>query len=263
MSKRFKLSSLSLLAGTITLIGLSSQSFAATELTFCTEDKDQPPYVIGDAGILDQNPGVAVEMVNMAAKRIGVSVKFKRAPWKRCLAILEKGEVDGVFMGSYKKARMKFGAYPMAGGNVDPSRRLTESSYSLYRLKGSAPNWDGKAFSGIDGKVGAPLGYSIVKDLEKKGLKMEESKGTPTDFKKMTLKRIVAAAALTNVGDALLESGDFPNVEKVETPLVTKPYYVLLSNQLVKANKDLAEKFWKEIGNIRENEAKTMAKKYR
>ncbi len=262
MSKYLKLSSLSLVAGTLALSALSSPAIAATDLTFCTEDKDQKPYVIGVSGILDSNPGLAVEMIQIVAGRTDINVKFVRAPWKRCLAVLEKGEVDGVFMGSFKKARMKFGAFPMANGDVDPSRRLALSSYSLYRLKGTTPNWDGKAFSGIDGKVGAPLGYSIVKDLEKKGLKMEESKGTSTDFKKMGLKRIVAAAALTNVGDALIESGDFPNVEKVETPLVTKPYYLLLSNQLVAKNKDLTENIWKELANVRENEAKALAKKY-
>ncbi len=256
-----KFSFSSFLAGTVIAVTMSGTSHAAANLTLCTEDKDQSPYVIGASG-LASNPGIAVEIIQKAAERVGASTKIIRAPWKRCLSILEKGEVDGVFLGSYKKEREKFGAFPMAGGNVDPSRRVSMSSYSLYRLKGGSASWDGKAFSGIDGKVGAPLGYSIVKDLEKKGLKMEESKGTETDFKKLSSKRIVAAAALTNVGDALIESGAFPNIEKVETPLVSKPYYLLLSKQLMKAEKDMAEKFWNEIASIRDADGKALAKKY-
>ena len=57
--------------------------------------------------------------------------------------------------------------------------------------------------------------------------------------------------------------GNFPNIEKVETPLVTKPYYVLLSNQLVAKDDSLANNFWKAIGEIRENEGKTLIKKYK
>ncbi len=262
-SKIMNATVLSALTGVLTLTLISSSATAATELSFCTEDKDQAPYVIGEGAKLKaSNPGLSVEMVRMAAERAGATATISRAPWKRCLSLLEKGEVDGVFMGSFKKARMKLGAYPMAGGDADPSRRLTMSSYSLYRLKGTSPNWDGKAYSGIDGKVGAPLGYSIVKDLKKHGLKVEESKGTPTDFKKMVAKRVVAVAAQTTTGDQLLASGNFPNIERVETHLVTKPYYVLLSNQLVGSNKDLADNFWKAIGDIRENEAKTIVKKY-
>lgn len=256
-----KISLLSVFTGTLMAALTSTSVQAATDLTLCTEDKDQAPYVIGASG-LAANPGIAVEIIQKAAGQMGVTTKIIRAPWKRCLSVLEKGEVDGVFLGSFKKERMKFGAFPMAGADVDPERRVSKSSYSLYRLKGTSANWDGKAFSGIDGKVGAPLGYSIVKDLEKKGLKMEESKGTETDFKKLTSKRIVAAAALTNVGDALIEGGAFPNVEKVETPLVTKPYYLLLSNQLVAANKEMTEKFWNEIAKVREAEGKALFKKY-
>lgn len=259
-----KISSLSVSLGLAVLAGFSTNAYAAAEISFCTEDKDQAPYVLGDGTSLkDTNPGLSIDIVELAAKRVGSSATFMRAPWKRCLALMEKGEVDGVFMGSFKKDRMKLGAYPMADGNVDPSRRLTMSSYSLYRLKGSAPTWDGKAYSGIDGKVGAPLGYSIVKDLTKHGLKVEESKGTPTDFKKLEAKRIVAVAAQTTTGDQLMESGDFPNIEKVETPLVTKPYYVLLSNQLVAKDAALADSFWKAVGDIRENEGKTLIKKYK
>ena len=261
-SNSLKLSAFSF--GLIALAGFSSTAHSAGEMSFCTEDKDQAPYVLGNGTSLqDTNPGLSIEIVEMAAKRVGVKATFMRAPWKRCLALMEKGTVDGVFMGSFKKDRMKLGAYPMAGGDVDPSRRLTMSSYSLYRLKGTSPSWDGKAYSGIDGKVGAPLGYSIVKDLKKHDLKVEESKGTPTDFKKLVAKRIVAVAAQTTTGDQLMGSGDFPNIEKVETPLVTKPYYVLLSNQLVAKDASLANNFWKEIGAIRENEGKTLITKYK
>ncbi|MEH6496416.1 MAG: transporter substrate-binding domain-containing protein [Pseudomonas marincola] len=263
MLKNILLSSVCALVGITVFVSLNSEALAATEWTFCTEDKDQAPYVIGGgASIKDSNPGLAVEMINMAATQVGAKVTITRAPWKRCLAVLEKGEVQGVFMGSYKKARMKFGAYPMAGGDVDPSRRLALSSYSLYRLKGTSPSWDGKAFSGVNGKVGAPLGYSIVKDIEKHGVEVQESKGTHTDFKKLNAKRVIAVAALTNVGDALMESGDFPDVEKVKTPLATKPYYVLLSNQLMSSNKDLGEKFWNALAAVREKDGKTLMKKY-
>jgi len=127
--------------------------FAATELTIAYEDKEQPPYYMGNSqDVLTANPGVAVEMIKMLEKKIpDLKVKFVRYPWKRCLAGLGKNSVDGIFNSSYKEDRLDVGWYPTVDkthkGQPDTKRRLCTMTYSLYALKGVNIGWDGKKFN--------------------------------------------------------------------------------------------------------------------
>ena len=225
----------------------------ARDLTIACENKQDFPTVMGNsATVLPENPGMGVEAIYRLEKKLNIKINIKRLPWKRCLAEMEKGHIDGVFTASYKEKRKQFGLYPEVDGKVDPSRRFTSASYALYRLKGSDVKYDGENFH-IKGKVGAPLGYSIVDDLKKKGLTVDESPNTLNDFKKMVKGRIEAVAALEMTGDYYLMINQDLNekIEKVLPLIVEKPYYFMLSHQLYKENKDLAEKIWDTIAEIR------------
>jgi len=235
----------------------------SVDLKFCAENKNQAPYIVGESNVvLEDFPGLVVEMVMLAGSRLNAKTTFMRASWKRCLLLLKKGAVDGVFMGSFNPDRQKIAVFPMIGGKIDPSRRIVTSSYSFYRLKGTSPNWDGEAFSGKWGGIGAPRGYSIVNDLRNRGLTLREYDSPPDVFHGLTRKEISAAAIHTSTGDLLIRSGLFPAIERLRIPIVTKHYYIMLSHSLFEREQNLAENFWKEIAIIRENEAKQMIKKY-
>jgi len=237
----------------------------ARDLTIACENKQDFPTVMGNSkNVLKENPGMGVEAVYRLEKRLNIKIHIKRLPWKRCLAEMQKGHVDGLFTASYKEKRKQYGRYPEMNGKVDPSRRFTSSSYALYRLKGSDVQYDGKNFQ-IKGKVGAPLGYSIVDDLKKKGLVVDESPNTLNDFKKLLKGRIKAVAALEMTADYYLMVNQNLNekIEKVLPLLVEKPYYFMLSHQLYEENKALAEKIWDTIADIRRDpEFQKLLKRY-
>ncbi|MEH6402547.1 MAG: transporter substrate-binding domain-containing protein [Sneathiella sp.] len=238
-------------------------SVMSLELKFCAEDQNQSPYIVGNSSaIMEDLPGLVVEMVQLAGTRLKAKTVFLRAPWKRCLLLLERGAVDGVFLGSYSTAREEIAVFPMIGGKIDPSRRIITSSYSFYRLKGATLDWDGESFIGIWGDVGAPRGYSIVKDLRARGRKVREYDSPVDVFYSLIRREIASAAVHTSAGDLLIESKLFPAIERIQAPIVTKHYYIMLSHSLFEQNRALAENFWKELATIRENEAKQMIKKY-
>jgi len=55
MLKNLLFSSVGTLVGITVLVSLNSNALAATEWTFCTEDKDQAPYVIGSGASIRVN----------------------------------------------------------------------------------------------------------------------------------------------------------------------------------------------------------------
>jgi len=233
-------------------LAIVSESIAA-DLTFACENKQDFPTVMGNStDIPKEKPGLGIEAVYELEKRLNIKINLKRLPWKRCLAEMKKGNVQGIFTASYKEKRKEFGKYPEVDGKVDPSRRFTSASYALYRMKGSDVKFDGNKFD-IKGKIGAPSGYSIVDDLKKRGLDVDEGPSTENDFKKMMKGRIKAVAALEMTGDYYLMINDEMNqkIEKVEPLIVEKPYYFMLSYQFYDSNKELAEKIWNTIADIR------------
>lgn len=242
---------------------MSGSAQAGQVLRAAFEDRAQPPYYMGETAAVEADmPGVSIELVRLAAKEVGMEVEFVRMPWVRCLKSLQKGEVDITFNSSFKEDRLEFGVYPMAGGKPDPARRIATLTYSLYRLKDSPVGFDGKAITGLVGPVAAQSGYSIIDDLRKMGVATEDAHASITNFRKLASKRVFAVAAQDVNGDSLLASGEFPTVEKVTPPLVTKDYFVMFSHQFYDERKPLAERFWAKLAEVRERETAKLYAKY-
>ncbi len=242
----------------------------AFQIIISYEDKEQPPYYMGNSNkVLGDNPGVAVEIIQKAGNAIeGVDIKLKRLPWPRCTAELSSNKIDGIFNASYKKERLKIGQYPTINGHlhgpIDISRRITKISYSFYILKENNIEWNRKGEISTDMIIGAPLGYSIVDDLKKKGLIIEEAPNTEMNLRKLIHKRITAAALQDVTADSIIKSNPitFENIKKITPPIITKPYYLMLSHKFVEEHPILAQKIWDTIKYIRENEINKIYIKY-
>ncbi len=253
------------------LVSVASSVNAIT-LTFAYEDKAQPPYYMGNSNqLLQTKPGIAVEMIQTLAKRIdGLQVTFIRIPWKRALYSLKGNRVDGIFNASYKEERLAFGWYPTKNalhkGPIDTDRRITSMSYSLYHLKSSPIKWLGDWQDLSSELVGAPLGYSIVGDLQKQGIRVEESSSTQSNLHMLLTKRIKVVALQAVTADSFLSAREnekiYDAIEKLSPPLVSKPYYLMLSDAFVTENPALAQRIWDEIQLIREEYSSALYKAY-
>lgn len=237
-------------------------SAGAAELRVAYEDKSQFPNYVGDGPDVPDRPGVSVELVRLAAESLGHQVRLQRWPWSRCLLLLKEGKVDGIFNSSFKTERLENGVYPMKDGKPDAARRITTISYSLYRRIGTPVTWNGKGFDGLTGTIGAPLGFSIVDDLTKLGVKVEPAPDTTLNLKKLQAGRLIGVAAQDITADQLLAGGGFTDLEKVAPPIVQKDYFLMLSHQLVAADPVAAEQIWTRLGELRASETARLAAKY-
>lgn len=232
------------------------------------EDKEQPPYYMGNSNeIPASNPGVSVEMVQLLAKYIPeLEIQLQRLPWSRCTYSLGQNAVDAIFNSSYNTGRLELGWYPTKDkthmGPEDGDRRITTIAYYFYALKDSDFKWDGK-LENVKETVGAPLGYSIVGDLNKKGVKTDEAPDSNTNFLKLNAKRLSAVVLQDVTADALIKNNpQFQNIVKLEPPVVSKDYYLMLSKKFVNDNPELAQKIWDTIKVIRQNDFPKMLDRY-
>jgi len=193
-------------------------------------------------------------MVEAVAAQQELPLEAFPLPWKRCLRDVASGEMAGAIGASFSQERASFAVYPMlSNGSLDASRRIQISSYSLYRLKGTQAGWDGKQFSQLTTPIVAQLGYSVVADLGRLGVAVDQSPGTAeTVMKKLLAGRGQLAALLTLDGEELLEIPRFGSkIERVATPLAVKPYFLIFNKQFYADNKSLVETLWNGLAAAR------------
>lgn len=223
----------------------SSTSKSRDVITLCFERQEVLPWRTLDRG------GLNFELLNQVATRLGITFEYESMPWKRCLAQLQANEVGGAFAVSFSKERMPIGAYP-GGDAPDLSKRMHVDRYFLIRRKGSKLDWDGKTFRNLDGAIGVQLGYSVGEFLRGQRVAVDEGSQRASELAQKLLAGRLAGAAVGG-GDAmvLMHSTLSPQLELVNTPLIEKPYYLILSHALVNANPQLAEKIWKAVEEVR------------
>lgn len=78
-----------------------------------------------------QDPGLNIELMNIILTNMNLRADWVRAPFLRCLALLQSGEVDIINAASYQADREQYGRYPFTEGALDPGKRLKFDTYYL------------------------------------------------------------------------------------------------------------------------------------
>lgn len=221
------------------------------------------PYLMGFGKDLASPPGIAIDLLDAVAKEVGIEIRYLRFPGKRVLAYIEDGTVDGGFIFSHKKAREKVGRYPFKNGKIDVDKRFTYLTYCFYVNKNrSQLSWDGKKLHNSINPVGANLGYSIVKDLEKMGFKVNEVRTLAQNIDMLQKNRIDAYAAQDIVADHYIEMHKINYLKKLSPSIKTKPYFLIFNHKFYEKHTQLANKVWDSIANKRDEVTKSVTKKY-
>ncbi|MBE3659733.1 amino acid ABC transporter [Vibrio navarrensis] len=123
-------------------------------------------------------------------------------------------------------------------------------------------DWDGEKLADTEQQIGAHLGFSIVNELKKKQLKVQEVKTTEQLFQMLELKRISTMAVQDTMAQQYIAIHNLSNVKQVEPAITTKDYYLVFSHQFMEANAELAEKIWQEIEQVRDDVYSKQKDKY-
>ncbi|KJY84347.1 hypothetical protein TW84_22600 [Vibrio neptunius] len=231
-----------------------SQASEPIELTLSYQINPSPPYQMGTGVEVVQPPGIALDVINAAAKELNLTIKYERYPNVRVLHLLENGQIDGAFMFSYKPERAEIAHYPMTSdGQLDSSKRLASLSYWLYSQSKARYDYDGERYSGESGIIVAEHGDSIIGDLEKQGQKVQQPESAYKALVMMTKRTKIVGAALQDVKAApLLDKPEFSGIERSSSPLKTKDYFLVLSHRFVEKHPDVAEALWQKISELRD-----------
>lgn len=236
---------------------------APVTLRLAYSDIESYPFQLGNGHKVFDPPGLAIDVINQAVNDLGIEVEFVRLPGKRVLEYIKEGKVDGGFIFSYNSERALYARYPMVGDKSDSSKRIATLEYYFYKLEDQPFDWDGTSLIDSSNKVvGAHLGFSVVKELKNKNIKVDEVRTTRQLLEMLSNKRISAIAIQDNMVKAFLKNKRWSNVEKVMPAIIKKDYYLVLSSQFVQLKPDLANLIWNSIGDVRDEVMTQSMSKY-
>ncbi|MBN2383048.1 transporter substrate-binding domain-containing protein [bacterium] len=245
--------------------GQEKQAQEEFEIVLGTNSQQDFPHLMGNSEQIEQqDPGIAIELLQIVAQRADLTFRFERMPWKRCFKALQDGQIQGLFFASYDPTREEYGVFPKQNGIIDERKSYGDAPYYFYKLKSSPVTWDGTKIQNLEGKIGVSRGYSIVPHLRNLGFDVEESTSPMADFSKLILGRVGLAAAIEHNGDHLLETqAEFKKyIEKLALPIVDQSYYLLFSHQFYAAHSELAQKIWDILQEVRTGEYDRLLMKY-
>lgn len=221
------------------------------DITILYENTPNFPWVMPDG------TGITIDQMKLTAEKLDVNLKLVKAEWSKCLEFLKANKVQGVLEASFKEQRKEIGRYPLtAEGRPDTELRLHMGGYSIYRPAGSPVDWDGKAFSGLTGEVGAQKGFSVVDSLKTMGVQVNDS---ATDqeliLKKLLAGHYQAAALLTESGNHAIATNPMfkGKIAVCPIPFSEKPYYLMFSHDLFDRHPDFCAEFWKTAATVRDS----------
>ena len=253
--KKVALSSLTInviLTGMLSLLATPSSGQMLIKLAL--ENSSDFPYVLGNSTEISKpNPGLTIETLDEVARKLNIKFKYQRFPWNRCLSMMEKGLYDGCFSASYKKEREKLGVYPKKAGVVDKAKRLMDSSYVLYTRPKSSNLWNNNKLSHPTPnklKIVTLRGFSIKTFLETEGAEVHEVDKITQALNMVKEKRVDGAALIDLPAEYEIKKNKI-SLTGINPPLKTKAYFLMFSHQFYKENKELAEKIWKNLEEMR------------
>lgn len=217
---------------------------ATLTLQLCQSDEGDYPWTLPDRA------GLNNLLIERAARRNGVAVRFHPMPWMRCLLKTSTGDMDGAVAASFRPERLRVGAYPMREGKPDTARRLMRNRYLLYRRKGDGSvRWDGQRLQ-VAGMVGVQTGYSITAKLRELGASVSQAQRLPGPLLTALLAGNLRAVALpAGEGRRLLAGNPVyaQHLEALPLPLEEKDFYLVPSWPFQRRHPALTERLWQAL----------------
>ncbi|MFC5300856.1 substrate-binding periplasmic protein [Azospira restricta] len=234
-------------------LALAVPAAADTVLRVAYPETENPPRILGHgAAVPDDKPGISVELLRLAADKVGVRLEFTRVPWKRCLYLLENGYVDATFHASYTEERTRYAVYPTRAGRLDTGRAIYRNRYAIYAPKGAGIGWDGQTLSNVGKPLGTLAGNAVADDLKRLGAAVEEAPGVRSNMDKLKSGRIAAYVEIEGIGDEFLAEhrAEFVEIEKLPLPLQDKHYFLIVAKPFYQRHPELAEAFFDAIRDV-------------
>lgn len=216
-------------------LALASLSLMAHGERLRIVTEEWAPYIYEDQ---DAPQGIHYEVANEVFTRLGVEVQWQFLPWKRCLAMIEQGQADGVMDIFQTDARDTYMVYP--------DEPMSDVEFAFFQLR-SRPHIVRRLDDLAGLSIGVSSGYDYGTAFNESPLFRRERAPThEANFGKLVRGRINLLVTDRLVGRHLRHRlGMDQTVEELPFVISRQPQYLALSRK--PGRERLAQRFADEL----------------
>ena len=227
----------------------------AAAMTLCIEDADYSPFILPDAPA--QHAGVLPALAMHAAEHTQQTLKLIRHPWKRCIDMVQKGQVDLILAAIWLPERDVWGQYPKhanaPSGPPDRSKRLWTAEYPVFVANNSSLDYDGKAFNATKVGLAGPPGYVVTKRLAAMGLLYAQPLMPFNGLRLVALERLDGYVVERHIGTHLLYQQNLQSKVRTLSPVFQRDdWYVVFSYPFAEQHPEQVAAFYAALEQARE-----------
>ncbi len=233
----------------------------AEMIKIATDQNMWYPYSYAEDGV---SKGLHIDIVNLVLNNLGYAFSFTPLPWQRCLESAKTGVFDAIIGASFKPERSGYLFYPPGAATNAKSRfRITQVEYSIVTHVDAPYEFNGDVKT-LPEPVRAPRGYSVVDDLKKDNIAVEETPGDVNSFYMLGRDKKGCIVTLSQIAVMLMQQKVFSGKLVVSRkPFISKSYFLVFSHK-GSLGADKRKEIWNEVVKIRKNDAlmKTLLRQY-
>lgn len=218
-------------------------TISAAEKKMLLVCEEYPPYQYSENGRV---VGIHNDIVEEAAKNLGIKVEIILVPWPRALQMVKTGKADGIFSIFKTKEREEYLYFPKWG--------ISKAKNIFITYKGSGIKYSGDFREMKNCTIGILRDNSYGEKFDKADfLIKEDSKTSENLLRKIILKR--NKVGIMNYEVAKYHLNKMREEEKIEYlyPFVSEAEIYIAFSKKKKDSKENAENFSKELEKIRES----------
>jgi polar amino acid transport system substrate-binding protein len=191
--------------------------------------------------------GMHVDIVRKALETLGYQIKIVSLPRKRCIISAQNGDIDGIISIAFHPELVKFLAFPEdVTQTKESSGRIMQIDQVVVTYIDNPYEFEGDIRS-LPIPVRIPRGESLMADLGKTGLKVEETNSDKQNFGKLIRDKIGVVITSSMIAENMELDPVFKGKFKINSkPLVSESYHLAFS---AKTRLTATEKasIWREI----------------
>lgn len=244
-------------AALLLLLACSSALAAQPHWKLCHEDNEVYPWILKD------REGLYAALARLTSRRTQSQIELVGMPWKRCLAEMQAGTIDGVLGAGFLAERCKQGVYPGGACQPDPTLHLYYDRFMLYRAKQARLHWDGKVLHDYRKPIAVQPGFVVAKLLKQSGIPTDESDKSPYQIlRKVSAGMADGAVLQAPAADPLLqEVADFAStIERDAIPFQVYPTWLMISHQRYRTDAAQVKALWQAMAQARDSSEYQAAK---
>jgi polar amino acid transport system substrate-binding protein len=207
----------------------------------------------------EQVHGVHIDLVQAAAARLGISVAFRRYPWKRAIVMLQRGEADAITYMGKTAEREQFGIF--VEGNI---LSYTKNGFFTQKENAGKFNFSGDLQTLRDYTIGTIRGRAYYPEFDQTSFLQRDDGAADEEalLRKLTSNRV--DLALGHVARIKYIAQSLNLADRI---VFLEPYAPPFANYLVfskaKHHEALARRFAGAMESVKKSAAfQEMLKKY-